>query len=439
MNDAKTPSLKNNEDLFERIAAFLLYHASESSVPVLEKRYRLDDPLALQAAIEAELMDAYSMSTRSQDTFSELEVNAYCMPKGSLRDKADIFNKAIVRSAEKKNTDSVHCYTSSPISSYHTKNNVLSNSIFELAKADGLDIIIHQFVDTDDFAENINRYCAAICNYADNVDGFTFHFYKSDFEIDPRLLQFAYIEDELMSLLVRNPLSQTDHLIICTDPEAISSSHFSIARKIHQSTKLLRDRAESSIPLNHFLYDFIMEDKLRYFLNVMQPIYMCDDFIAKIFRTYLPHVSDDEFRVYVNSLCSRSQREVIIYRSALLDYFYSGKAFVFENMLAIQRKDRIQHLEQILENMKKGDSKLTIIDDDNPIIDRKNAQMSFYLTKEIGYAMTFKKESRILLFNSHQLVSGFNTFFDNIQKLDSRYILTGEEAEDFIRRGMMRI
>jgi hypothetical protein len=89
--------------------------------------------------------------------------------------------------------------------------------------------------------------------------------------------------------------------------------------------------------------------------------------------------------------------------------------------------------------MKKGDSKLTIIDDDNPIIDRKNAQMSFYLTKEIGYAMTFKKESRILLFNSHQLVSGFNTFFDNIQKLDSRYILTGEEAEDFIRRGMMRI
>jgi hypothetical protein len=175
MNDAKTPSLKNNEDLFERIAAFLLYHASESSVPVLEKRYRLDDPLALQEAIETELMDAYSVSTRSQEAFSELEVNAYCMPKGSLRDKANIFNKAIVRSAEKKNTDSVH-YTSSPISSYHTKNNVLSNSIFELAKADGLNIIIHQFVDTDDFAENINRYCAAICNYADNVDGFTFHF-----------------------------------------------------------------------------------------------------------------------------------------------------------------------------------------------------------------------------------------------------------------------
>ena len=51
-------------------------------------------------------------------------------------------------------------------------------------------------------------------------------------------------------------------------------------------------------------------------------------------------------------------------------------------------------------------------------------------SNESGWYSSFR-------FCSHRIVELFNTFFTHLWQLDGEYLLTGSDAEEFIRRGLM--
>lgn len=226
--------------------------------------------------------------------------------------------------------------------------------------------------------------------------------------------------------------------MICSDPGVVRqlSSKLSSALKFFQPLISYSDK--DNLESSHFLYDFVMFGSLRYLLTVMHPIYMDDDFLAKLAVRYLTDPPDSDFHNYYNSLCSNMEREVILYRTALLEYIYSGRIYLFGREMQLDKADRTAHLKQLLENIRSGACTLKILNDDNPLLCRKDARLSVYLSRSAGFMASNESDwYSSFRFCSHRVVELFNTFFTHLWQLDDEYLLTGSDAEEFIQRGLM--
>ena len=72
--------------------------------------------------------------------------------------------------------------------------------------------------------------------------------------------------------------------------------------------------------------------------------------------------------MYYNNLCSNTEREVILYRTALLEYIYSGRIYLSGARYS-SKADRAEHLKQLLK--RSGACTLKILNDENPLLYRK--------------------------------------------------------------------
>ena len=61
------------------------------------------------------------------------------------------------------------------------------------------------------------------------------------------------------------------------------------------------------------------------------------------------------------------------------------------------------------------------------------------LIKDAAFAIPRTDNDLAIKFRSKRTVEHFNCFFEHLQGMNREYILNGKEAEDFVRRGLMRI
>ena len=66
----------------------------------------------------------------------------------------------------------------------------------------------------------------------------------------------------------------------------------------------------------------MMDGNIRFLLNAMHPICMSDTLVAKATAEYAPDMSQDDFKIFYSSLCADSKKEVVIFKSAILEYIY---------------------------------------------------------------------------------------------------------------------
>lgn len=441
ISDIKLPSLKNNSRLFSQIAEGILEESDSSAREELRQTFCRDGSDAeLEQAIESALSLAFTCSRPAVHQQAAMSRNAICIPDGMYKDGYDIYINAMTQYAQETGDREIPCITATPLKPYNNQNEAFWGAILSSPQIFGkLHIILHQLIDSSDFSANVDSYCAAICTFAHYHEGIKYEFYEYNSVADIHSVQFIYIADKLSYQIIKNPFTGIVETVICNDAAALSNRWFSICKQLQLLPKLLSYQNCSSKYFRHFLYDYVMGGELRYLLNIMQPFFITDELADEFIEQYVADGKEEirSFYMYFNSLCSKAAKEVIIFRSALLEYIYSGTILFCGRLLKVDREHRINHMKQLLENMKQEHCRLTILSDANPLLNYNDMEMSLYLNKSNGFMEPSDNSGHYIVQISSRLATEcFQQFFCHLQELGGSYVMKGKEACDFIEKGL---
>ena len=436
VNDVKLPSLKNNDDLFAKIARVIVEGSDEAAMERLSAEFGAEYAW-LEEALESALKTAYDDAGR-RALAPRMNPNAVFLHGGSLPELSGVFSDAILRSAAESREEEVQIAVTTPLSIYGNRYMGFWRQILSSPEIGGrLSIIVNQFVDMADFEQNADVCCAAICTLARFDRGVRYEFFQGGARTGGMPGHSSLIGSSLLCRVMPGPFSQESDLLLCSDPNVLRRFGPELHSALQLCPRLVSYCSRDELESSHFLYDFVMSGSLRYLLSVMHPIYMSDELVRSIAARHVPGMREDDFQVYYNSLCSNARREVILYRTALLEYIYSGRIFLFGRIMQLDREMRVTHLSQLLDNIHSGQCVLKILNDDNPILRRRDTGLSVYLSRSTGFMASNENDwYTSLKLSSACAVSAFNTFFSHLWSLGDEYELSGSDAEDFIRRGL---
>lgn len=440
ISDIKLPSLKNNSRLFSQIAASIVEESDSTSREQLRQTFCPGGGDGeLLKAIEEALASAFGDS-RPGAVQPLTSHNAIYFPSGLYKDGYDIYIKAIARYAQETGSREIPCITAAPLKPYNNQNDAFWAAILSAPQILGkLHITLHQLIDSADFSANADSYCAAICTFSHYHEGIQYEFYEYSSVADIHSIQFIYIADQLSYQAVKNPLTGATETIVCDEPAVLSDRWYTVFKKLQMLPRLLTRQSCNSRHFEHFLYDYVMSGHLRYLLNVMQPVFISDELADEFMEQYVSGEGEELSPFYrnFNSLCSRAAKEVIIFRSALLEYIYSGTMLFCGRMLKIGREHRVRHLRQLLENLEQERCRLTILNDVNPLLNYRDMAVSLCLNRTSGFLTTSdSNDDYIVQISSRLAVDCFHQFFCHLQELESAFAMNGKEASDFIETGI---
>lgn len=441
INDIKTPSLKNNSELFSKVAETIISCCTESGLEQLYQQYCPGGAGDLCSVLTTLLQDSYNNLDKAEPVAPYVERNALYSPgSGSANFGHKVFHDAFQAAADASERGIVECICGSRLSlNGNTAVGFFSAVLPEKDSKNRFRIMIHQLVDIRDFEQNVDTCCAAICTFTRFEPDVIYTFYEYDSRQHPVLFEsYMLIEDSLMQCSFKNPLTERIDTFISFDNAANNNEFLSLKSKLAFMRKILKFCTREDMKDEYqFLYNYVMDGGIRYFLDFMQPIYMPSALSKKLGAKYFSELDPDGFMYHYNSICAQSDKEVILYRSALLNYIYNGEIFIYGRVVSLSTEERIEHLERLTENIASGKCRITILSDINPLLNHEDTKLSFFLSCKSGFMVAVgDTETPIIRFRAVQTVEHFNEFFSHILNLDSNYITSGKQSLDFIKRGL---
>ena len=440
ISDSSLPSLKNNSSLFGKIAAAIVSCCDDTELEKLVNEYCPHDPDRLSEALEALLANSYKFYGKVDQDISSLERNAVYIPGDNGEYGHSIFRRAFRLAAETSENGIVECICGTPLS----KNGNVSAGFFTTvlkkeASKKPFKIHVRHLIDMKDFKSNTDTCCAAICTFVKYSPDVFYTFYEYDNACDIKPYKsYMLINSTLLHITAQNPFTESDDCVISFDTGINGREYKRLRTRTEFMTKLLKKcRKDDSEDISQFLYNYVMNGGTRYFLDYMQPVYMSRGLLEEIRLSFFPEEQADSFIFRYSSVCANVQKEVIIYSSALLNYIYSGSILLLGSYITLPVEERIEHLEQLKENISSGKCDLYILSDTNPLLNREDTRVSFFLSQKSGF-MTSSYEDLypIMIFRSTRAVARFNEFFSHFTELDPKYISHGNSSLEFITRGI---
>lgn len=442
ISDSKQPSLKNNSRLFPQIAEIILEESDDEAIKRLrEAYYPGGSKKELAKAIENALSQSFAR-LHSPSRFQDENLNAVYLSDGVYKEGFGIYTNAIFQYMQENDSVEIPCISSVPLQNHTSRDEAFWSAFLTDPQISSAHITMHQLIDSSDFSAHIDDYCAAICTFSSYHERVQYEFYEYVSVADIRSIQFTFIAGQLLYQKMTDPLTGGQRSLICSDTASLSDQWFSICTRLQLLPKILSHLIVSSNSFVRYLYDYVMGGKLLYLLNIMHPIYMEDELSKTLIEQYLPDMETENRVFYMdyNRLCSKAEKEIILYRSALLEYFYSGTLLFCGRLIRIQREHRILHLKQLLRDMEQGRCKLAILNDLNPLLSYSDMPLSLYLSKNSGFmASSDSSVHHIIQIRSQSAVGCFHQFFSHLKELGGSFVINDEEAYDFIKKGILLV
>lgn len=188
ISDTSLPSLKNNNDLFAKIAAALISCCDTKERERLIQEYCPQNPEELTDVLETLLANSYKSQGKPDQEVSPIEQNAVYMTGNNIEYGHGLFQRAFRMAADASQSRIVECLCGTPLS----KNGNVTAGFFttvlqnESGKS-SFKIHVRQLIDMKDFESNTDTCCAAICTFVkyDPKVFYTFYEYDSGSDTKP--------------------------------------------------------------------------------------------------------------------------------------------------------------------------------------------------------------------------------------------------------------
>ena len=280
----------------------------------------------------------------------------------------------------------------------------------------------------DDIAAKVNHSCRSFCYLMGQPYDIHYDFY----ELKASGQSFL-VRDELLIQYLREPVTGNLLLLESFDSELIRRYCSSADRYILNRPSVSKPANMQKLRKNQYFLDYFMQPDCRCLLKHMQPLYFPESLQERL----TPRERDigRNMGLYLDG--SRFFESVILYKSALVDYVYTGKLRAFGRTVEIPRSDRMTHLQNMLDVLDGNRSgQLNILSTHNQICNHDDLPTSMFLSRNAAFALQHKESADRVLYtlSSRKMIGHMNTWLDHIQALPNDQCLTGTDAIDYIAR-----
>ncbi|MBQ3256470.1 MAG: hypothetical protein IJA67_03545 [Oscillospiraceae bacterium] len=430
INNVKLPAADSHGELFRRMGEYMASAAAPSLRERAIARFSLPctaEEAEFSAAVAGLLYSAYEetkqlTAPRRQHTGSE---NAtLTLATGSSLFPESIFQVLRSRSIPGK---PVELICTNPIHGQFKNNEAFFRRLRESVPPN-TPIRVIQFVDMDDIAAKVNHSCRSFCYLMGQPYDIHYDFY----ELKASGQSFL-VRDELLIQYLREPVTGNLLLLESFDSELIRRYCSSADRYILNRPSVSKPANMQKLRKNQYFLDYFMQPDCRCLLKHMQPLYFPESLQERL----TPRERDigRNMGLYLDG--SRFFESVILYKSALVDYVYTGKLRAFGRTVEIPRSDRMTHLQNMLDVLDGNRSgQLNILSTHNQICNHDDLPTSMFLSRNAAFALQHKESTDRVLYtlSSRKMIGHMNTWLDHLQTLPNDQCLSGTDAIDYIAR-----
>ena len=438
VNDIKLPSLKNNGELFHNIAHFLVVNSSEAEHRRLVQEFSLPED-----ALEDLLLKTYSAqrdTTALHAAPNRTGPNSIVTKSLDQEKTWEWIAEAVASVCGRPDTDVLEFFTPSPMQ-YFSANTIDFFPRIRKFESVRKPIHVRQFIHFENLNAHLDAYCRTICTFLSyDTEDVCYDFYEITDKAGLRSASLV-LKNGLYLQGIDAPFSGMSYQMVTRDPEIIDDLYGSMERYIRGRRCMTERHTSAELYANKYYMNYLMTSAFRYILTVMHPIGMDSGLLQTLGTHYL---SDGAFRDWALAFTEKTfslPRSVVIYKSAMMSYLYDGVILLFGRTLTLTKEERVQHLRSLIDALRDDpDLKLTIIDDLNPIMCRKELSISLYLSNGAVFASKHqengKPEPLTHVFTSIRLIDAMNTFFEHLETMPGEYAIRDGKVIDFLTHGI---
>lgn len=428
INGVKLPSTKNNDRLFQDIAAFFVSNSEESVRAQMIERLRLpcEDPgddEALTQAVLRLLQNAYTRQAGTKSRPNGLaQQNAAFLPGESIQGNAVLWETLAALPAE---ADCAEIITTAPICQHYRRNDQFFQN---LTRAVRRPVRIWQFLCLEDVRAHPNESFRSLL-YLLSVPGqVEYLFYE--LKAPQTGSSLFLIRDGLLQLQAASPFSDEDFFVLTQDP-AILRRYWSIAFRLVDNQKpLVRPDRDWARMKGRFGVNFLMQQRLRCILKNVS----ADFFAAQAGDPGAPPEADgksDRHRQVMSMFDT-----ILLYKEAVIEYTMEARRGGAH--AAVSREQRSKTLQFFIDQALCGSRRLLILDAANSGCSYDDLCASVCIGSHHACVVTHPpghKEQAFTISN-RELVAAMNLWFDNLEALPQDQYLAGQDAAAYLARCM---
>lgn len=435
INDVKLPANTEHNALLRNIAAYLSENAPREAREKIIHRFSLEPTVFEDApftqALETLLTEAYRISRAAASpsrpkTGRENAVLFRAKDTGSIPESIfDVLRNRAVHDTQ------VDMFCTMPIHVLFKSNDPFFRRIRATLPED-TEIHVTQFVDMGDIAASLDASCRSFCYLMGSPYGIQYDFY----ELPPhrRNDSMSYlIRDGVLLQYLRSPFSKDLMLLETTDTELIAQYCSETKNYIMNRPAVnARPGIEKLLKTRYFL-EYFMQPRCRCLLKQMHPLFFPEELQHRL----LPWGRDrgEQLGLFLDG--SRFFESMILFKSAFVDYLYTGRLMAFGRTFVIPREDRMVHLRYMLDKLSQNqENRLFILSTQNDICNFEDLPTSLFLSRSAAFALKNDagRDRVMYTVTSAPMIGHLNTWLDHIESLPAGQCLSGPDAIEYISR-----
>lgn len=429
INNTKLPASDRHGELFRRMGDYIADTAAPALRMRVINRFSLacgDEADEFSAAVTALLLAAYEETKRS--TTPKQQRNGTENATLSPATGSSLFPESIFRVLGNRGPSAaVELICTNPIHAQFKNNEEFFRRLRESVSAD-TPIRVIQFVDMDEIAAKVNSSCRSFCNLMSEPFDIHYDFYELKSSG-----QCFLVRDSLMIQYLREPITGGLMLLESFDKDLVQRYCASADSYILNRPPISKPANMRKLRKNQYFLDYFMQSDCRCLLKKMQPLFFPENLQERL----TPRERDigRDMGLFLDG--SRFFESVILYKSALVDYVYTGKLHAFGRTIEIPRPDRMTHLQNMLDILDGNCSgQLRVLSTHNQICSYDDLPTSMFLSRNAAFALQHNDSSDRVLYtlSSRKMIGHMNTWLDHICALPEDQCLTGQSAVDYIAR-----
>lgn len=441
-SDKKLPSLKYNDELFSKISQIIVDSCSDADMLSLVRSMGLSaesvsDAFTARQELAGKLARAYLDSSSQQHASpTELQNNA-SISTVAAKALHEAFADTIAYLCENSDKESINCITNAPVHLFNADETSFFGPIYGNS-AITKPLVFHQMVNPEHLSAHLDLYCEAICKFLSQAPGIRYEFYSVG-DLDESSDPVVIIENGLFFQYLSNPCAGARYSLMSQDKALVYDMYSDAERKLNACRKMLKHRVLSRLTEKQFFFQYIMSGNKRMILTSMYPLFMEGEQLRALLDKYpLSIAADEAVNAFLLSAMNAPKR-IVLLKSAIIRYIHSGKLCLIGRHVQIDREERLRHLHRMLDVLRNsGDSQLTILNDETPILNPGDIKVSLFLSEGAAFAehQESDAETGFVQFKDLTLIESLNEYHSHLETLGDRYSLSGEAALKFIERGL---
>lgn len=424
LSGQKRPSVRNNSELFDKIAEFLVKNGGSGFASAVKARFGTDGP-AGEAAVAQVLSMSYSPAANEPPlTNSRSGNSSFGTISGRYADNVDRLNGAI-RSAMQKE----ECieFISIPLPEHFGGNDAKRTwQGYVDALPPGKRIHICLAADFRAGAHSDDLYHDVMI-FLYGFDGrISFDlFHTAAFS---GMNQGVYIcRGVLLTIMFRDVLAAGDSVLWSQDRELVNSYYNSAGRLISRSRQLIIRSGFDALYDRRYFRNFFFGSNVESFHTAMPllPVQGAGEL--------LPNASsglDAERSGIWQYLCEKAPaRNAAIYEQAVMNFVYDGRAEFFGENVTLSPEERRSCLSALADAIEDGASDVYLIEDNNPELSVAEIGCSVFVKR--GGMFSFQAGGDVMFSSDEAFSDGLGEYLD---KIKAKYARHGADAASFLRR-----